>query len=203
MREDLDFLRRYKPTLIGLREAKKAAVCIPMIGTEDGWDILFEVRASDIGIQPGDICFPGGHLKEGEGTWEAAVREIREELLIQNDQIEQIGLMDVFGAGGANLYVYPYAVLLKGYENTFSSQEVEKVFRVPLSWFCNNDPEVYYTSMKIEPQEGFPYERIHGGRDYNWRERREDVLFYQYKEYTIWGMTAKIIHSFVEIYKKM
>ncbi len=196
---DLEFLKQHKPTLIGLPEAKKAAVCIPLIETEDGWDILFEVRAADIDSQPGDICFPGGGLEEGETTEEAAVREMREELLVTEDQIEVLGLMDVFGGGSGLLYVYPYAAVLRDYEDTFSPYEVERVFRVPLEWFLENSPEVYITSLQVVPEEKFPYERIHGGRDYAWRKRRDEVLFYQYGEETIWGMTAKIVEAFSRV----
>ncbi len=200
-KENLDFLRQHQPSLIGLKEARKAAVCIPLIDTEEGYHILFEVRSSDIAMQPGDICFPGGGMKKGETPWETAVREIKEELLIREDQIEQLGLMDVFGGVNGRLYVYPFAILLKGYQNTFSLQEVERVFEVPLSWFVQQEPEVYDVKMEVVIDDDFPYDRIYGGKEYQWRKRREDVLFYQYGEYTIWGMTAKMLHSFVEVYK--
>ncbi len=199
--DKLEFLKQHKPTLIGLAGAKKAAVCIPLIETEDGYDILFEVRSAGIGSQPGDICFPGGSLEDGETTQEAAVRETMEELRIDRDQIEVLGLMDVFGGISGTLYVYPYAVLLSGYEGTFSPDEVERVFTVPLAFFLEHAPEVYHTQLTVEPEEDFPYARVQGGRGYAWRERREEVLFYQYEEETIWGMTAKILDAFVKIWQ--
>ncbi len=199
-KDDLDRLRQHKPTLIGLPEAKKAAVCIPLIETEDGYDILFEVRTDDIDSQPGDICFPGGMLEEGEAPGEAALREIGEELCVSPGQVEVLGLMDLFGGGSGMLYVYPYAVLLRDYGDTFSPDEVARVFRVPAEYFREHGPEVYETRMQVIPEEGFPYERIHGGRDYGWRERRDDVLFYRYGDDTIWGMTAKMLQSFLKIF---
>ncbi len=199
-KDDLDRLRQHKPTLIGLPEAKKAAVCIPLIETEDGYDILFEVRTDDIDSQPGDICFPGGMLEEGETPGEAALREIGEELCVSPGQVEVLGLMDLFGGGSGMLYVYPYAVLLRDYGDTFSPDEVARVFRVPAEYFREHGPEVYETRMQVIPEEGFPYERIHGGRDYGWRERRDDVLFYRYGDDTIWGMTAKMLQSFLKIF---
>ncbi|MCD8332768.1 MAG: CoA pyrophosphatase [Clostridiales bacterium] len=201
MRKNLDFLREHKATVIGLPESKKAAVCIPLIETEEGYDILFEVRAADIESQPGDICLPGGAVEEGETTREAALRETQEELLVRAEQIEVLGLMDLFGGGAGRLYVYPYAAFLRDYQGTFSRDEVETVFRVPLDFFLENEPEVYHTTMKVIPEESFPYDRIHGGRAYGWRERREEVLFYQYGEYTIWGMTANIIHAFAGLFE--
>ncbi len=200
-KDKLEFLKQHKPTLIGLPEAKKAAVCIPLIETESGYDILFEVRSAGIGSQPGDICFPGGSLEEGETTEEAAIRETMEELQIERDRIEVLGLMDVFGGGSGMLYVYPYAALLSGYEGTFSPDEVERVFTVPLAFFLTHEPEVYHTRLTVHPEEGFPYARIQGGREYGWRERREEVLFYPYEEETIWGMTAKILAAFVKIWQ--
>lgn len=200
MKHDLNFLKQHKATVIGLPESRKAAVCIPLIQTEDGYDILFEVRAASIASQPGDICLPGGSVEEGETTREAALRETCEELLICSEQMEVLGLMDLFGGGTGRLYVYPYAVVLREYGGTFSTDEVEQVFCVPLDFFLNTEPEVYHTVMNVIPEEGFPFERIHGGRDYGWRERREEILFYQYGEYTIWGMTAKIIHAFAKLF---
>ncbi len=198
-RTDLNCLRQHKPTLIGMDTCRKAAVCIPLIETEEGYDLLFEVRSASIESQPGDVCFPGGMVIPGESTRDAALREMREELLICPEQTEMLGLMDVLG--GSRIYVYPYAVLLEQYENTFSEDEVASVFRVPLSFFLEQEPERYYTTMKVIPEEPFPFDRIYGGRDYAWRERREEILFYQYEEHTIWGMTAKMVRSFSEIFR--
>ncbi|MCD8150899.1 MAG: CoA pyrophosphatase [Clostridiales bacterium] len=200
MKHDLNFLRQHKATVIGLPESRKAAVCIPLLETADGYDILFEVRSASVASQPGDICLPGGSVEEGETTREAALREMCEELLVRPGQMEVLGLMDLFGGGTGRLYVYPYAVILKEYEGTFSTDEVAQVFSVPLDFFLNTEPEIYHTSMKVIPEAGFPFERIHGGREYGWRERREEILFYQYGEYTIWGMTAKIVHAFSRLF---
>ena len=81
----------------------------------------------------------------------------------------------------------------------FSTDEVEAVFRVPLQFFLETEPEVYYTRMKVIPGEDFPYDRIYGGRNYGWRERREEIFFYQYKQYNIWGMTAKMIEALARL----
>lgn len=194
-----DYLKNHKSTLIGMQQSRKSAVCIPLIETENGYDILFEVRSSKIDSQPGDICFPGGMVEVGETTQEAAIREMTEELLVAPSQIEMIGLMDILAVN--RLFVYPYAVILKEYKNTFSTDEVEDVFRVPLQFFLENKPEVYNIKMKVIPEEGFPYDRIHGGREYAWRDRQEEIFFYQYGKYTIWGMTAKMMESFGEIYR--
>jgi 8-oxo-dGTP pyrophosphatase MutT (NUDIX family) len=202
MEEYLKKLSNHKPSLIGMDTCKKSSVCIPLIKTEQGYDILFEVRSSNIDSQPGDVCLPGGMLEEGESAKEAAVREMTEELLISDTQIELLGLMDVLFTG-MGLMIYPYAVGLKDYQGTYSKDEVEEIFTVPLEFFLHTKPDVYHTHAKVIPEENFPYDLIYGGREYAWRTRREEVLFYQYGNRVIWGLTAKIMRSFTEIYKEV
>ena len=38
----------------------EAAVLLPIVRTEEGPAVLFEVRAKTLKRQPGEICFPGG-----------------------------------------------------------------------------------------------------------------------------------------------
>ena len=196
-KEQLNRISRHKASIIGMDQARKSAVCIPLIDTADGFDVLFEIRSSQIQSQPGDVCFPGGMVEPGETEAQAAVREMMEELLVDASQIHMVGPMDIFPA--SRLYVYPFVVLLEQYGNTFSTDEVEAVFRVPLQFFLETEPEVYYTRMKVIPGEDFPYDRIYGGRNYGWRERREEIFFYQYKQYNIWGMTAKMIEALARL----
>ena len=163
-KEQLNRISRHKASIIGMDQARKSAVCIPLIDTADGFDVLFEIRSSQIQSQPGDVCFPGGMVEPGETEVQAAVREMREELLVDASQIHMVGPMDIFPA--SRLYVYPFVVLLEQYGNTFSTDEVEAVFRVPLQFFLETEPEVYYTRMKVIPGEDFPYDRIYGGRNF-------------------------------------
>lgn len=200
MKKELEKLSQHKSTLIGIGDCMKSAVCIPLIETAQGYDILFEVRSSKIIHQPGDVCFPGGMLEPEETAKEAAVRETEEELLIRREQISVIGLMDVLYTGN-RLMIYPYAAVLQDYQNTYSRDEVETVFRVPLAFFLNTEPEVYRVEAQVIPGEDFPYDLVHGGKEYRWRNRREDILFYQYEGHVIWGLTAKIMRSFSGIYR--
>ena len=64
----------HKASIIGMDQARKSAVCIPLIDTADGFDVLFEIRSSQIQSQPGDVCFPGGMVEPGETEAQAAVR---------------------------------------------------------------------------------------------------------------------------------
>lgn len=196
---ELGRLSEHKPALIGADECVKSAVCIPLIRTEQGYEVLFEVRSSKIMHQPGDVCFPGGMLEAGETPEEAAAREMTEELLITREQFHIFGLMDVLYTGH-RLLMYPYAAELYDYKGTYSKDEVGEVFTVPLTFFLYTEPDVYQVEAQVFPGEDFPYNLVYGGKKYQWRKRKEDVLFYQYEGHVIWGLTAKIIKSFAGIY---
>ena len=110
--------------------------------------------------------------------------------------------MDVFLTEYGNL-VYPYAAILRDYEGTYSEDEVAEVFTVPLKFFLETEPEEFFAKVGSEPEENFPFDRIHGGRDYPWRKSRRAIYFYSYEGWEIWGMTARIMKAFVRILRTL
>lgn len=194
----LQKLRTHTPTLVGINRCKKFAVCIPLLETPQGYDLLFEVRSGTVGRQPGDICFPGGMMEPGETAEQTAVRECCEELLICREQIELLGMMDVLVEDGG-MVIDTFAVLLREYHNTFSEDEVSGIFTVPLEALLQMRPELYYTTEYTVPDDNFPFDRIVGGKQYPWRKKREEMFFYTWNDRTIWGITAKILEAFLEV----
>ena len=180
---------------------KKFGVLIPIIETLHGLSILFEVRARDLRRQPGEICFPGGSTMEGEPASAAAVREASEELLIATSSIEVLDELDIVNiySGGT---LQPVVGLLKDYNCSFSSDEVAEVFTVPLAFFVENQPERYDVAMRSVPDEGFPYDRIEGGKAYDWDYSYRSIYFYQYDGRNIWGLTAGILNDFIQKLKR-
>lgn len=188
----------YIPKRIGESHALRASVLIPLIRHADSSiHILFQVRSSKLPEQPGDICFPGGMAEPGEIPDQTAVRETSEELLVDPSCIELIGPSDILASG--KLLVHPYVGWLNDYENTFSKDEVKEVFTVPLQWLLEHEPERHVMEWKPTFQEDFPFDKIVGGRNYAWRERKDTVLFYEYEDHVIWGMTAKMLEAFLNI----
>ena len=181
------------PKPIGLEKVRETAVAVPLIKTEKGWEILFEVRSSQIPLQPGDICLPGGHREGEESPAETALREMEEELLISREQVELLGETDYLLTG--NLVIRPVLCLLRDYQGSFSREEVAEVFTVPLSFFQETEPERYEMRIRKVPAENFPYDRIQGGEQYRFHTWKEESLFYSYEGRTIWGYTAKILRS--------
>ncbi len=181
----------------------ESAVLIPLIYSEDkSWEILFERRALDLDVQPGDICLPGGRVETGEEPLEAALRETAEELLVPVSSIEMLGPADkVLGPG--QRIIHPFAGIIEGYEGTFSKEEVHETFSISVEWFRNNPPKAWQTSLENIPPEDFPYDLIYGGRNYKFRKRKHNMYFYENGERTVWGATAAIVRNFISMYEEI
>jgi 8-oxo-dGTP pyrophosphatase MutT (NUDIX family) len=191
------FLNR-KPGIIGEEQFRQYAVLIPILKESEDSFLLFEKRASNLRRQPGEICFPGGKLEPGESLLECAVRETIEELCIHQYQIKIIGPGDIF-ISPFNLVIHPFIGEIKEYQNTFSTEEVEEIIKIPLEFFRRGQPAKFKSKLINEPAEDFPYEWIPGGENYPWAKGSYDILFYQYENHIIWGMTARIVKSAVEL----
>lgn len=180
---------------------RDAAILVPIVEQDGELNILFEVRADRLRTQPGEVCFPGGSMEPPESPVEAALRETSEELLTKQSRIEVIAPLDVLLVP-AGLTVHPFLGALHGYEGTFSEAEVARICLIPLAWFLEHEPQVFETKVLTVPAEDFPYSLVPEGKDYKWRQGRYQVLFYQYDGLVIWGMTAKILRSFIELYRR-
>lgn len=187
-----------RPGILDRKPGMDFAVLVPLIEKDGEFRILFEVRSPKLKSQPGEVCFPGGAVEDGESRREAAVREAVEELLADKSQIEVLAPLDVLITPSGQM-VHPFLAVLRGYEGGFSEDEVERVFTVSLDWFAAHEPEEHIADVVTEPGEDFPFELVPGGRAYRWRKGEYRVLFYRNEEAVIWGMTAKILHSFIQM----
>ena len=182
-------------------EFNESAVMILLVEEEEELSIVFEVRALKLRSQPGDVCLPGGKVEGDEAPRETSIRETMEELILKRDQIEVIGDMDYYISPYGNR-MYAFVGILKYGEINPNQDEVNHIFKVPLKFFLEQEPLLY--KMEIGPvnQEGFPFHLINGGKDYNFRKGYLDEYFYEYNGYIIWGFTAQIIKSFIEVLQK-
>ncbi|WP_394523422.1 NUDIX hydrolase [Lacrimispora sp. JR3] len=187
-----------RPGIIGEESFRKYAVLVPVIDIDGTAHLLFEKRSPQLRHQPGEICFPGGKLESGETLKACAVRETVEELKVLSDQIKVIGPGDIY-LSPFQLMIHSFIGTIKEYQDTFSTDEVEAIIKVPLEFFKTNPPKTYILRLVQEPPENFPYEWIPGGEEYPWIKGNHEILFYQYGNITIWGMTAQIAKSAVEL----
>lgn len=201
----IDKVKSHKPTILGSEVFTNFAVLIPLILKEGDVHILFEVRSETLRRQPGEICFPGGKIdKQDQTPQDAAIRETEEELGIKKESISDVYSLD-YMVNPFSMIVYPFVGFIDGSEMKNidpNPSEVGELFTVPLSFFLENDPEVYQVNMAIQPEKDFPFHLIPGGKKYDWQVNHMDEYFYYYKNKTIWGLTAKIISHFIDVMKK-
>ena len=195
---------RKAPVRIDRDLHRGAAVMILLVPGETGPEILFEIRAGNV-AQPGEVCFPGGAIEEGETPREAAVRETAEELLVRKKDVRVLSPMHEMGAHGGRT-VWSYLACLREYHGTFDPEEVAEVFTIPLAWFLDYTPEEHTVESVQVRGSDYPYRLIPGGEHYPFRGSKVKAYFYHCsvggREIIIWGMTAKLLHEFIERYRK-
>lgn len=178
----------------------KAAVLLPLIEHQGQLSILFEVRSETLEGQPGEICFPGGHMEKQDPTpRDTAIRETAEELGVKSADITVLGPLDIL-VQPSNLIIYPYVGRINpGTHLMPQEDEVAEIFYVPLDYLRQAEPTISYTKMEMSPLPDFPFHLLPNGKDYDWRQGLYPVYFYIYERYIIWGLTARILAHFLTL----
>lgn len=176
------------------------AVLAPLVEKDGELHILYEVRAENLNRQPGEVCFPGGRIEDGESAEECAVRETAEELNIRPEDIRVIAQLD-FLHTYSNFTLYSLLGVVD-YEVAagmkVNPNEVKEVFLVPVSFFAENEPEIYCFDVLPNVGPDFPYEKINLD-GYNWRKGKSTVPIYRYGDRVIWGLTARITNHLMDL----
>ena len=124
------------------------------------------------------VALPGGHVdKKDSSPVNAAFRELEEELNIARDQIEFIGSM--------------------GHFQTIKKRDIE----VFIGWWQNMEP-VRYDTTEVARVLEIPIRTLlqtHRERNYQGRMPGVNELLYPYGDVVIWGVTARILHHFIEM----
>lgn len=180
------------------------AVLVPLVKWEGKLHVLYEVRAATLRRQPGEVCFPGGRMEGDEPPEQCALRETREELSIQSEDIQLLGRLD-FIAHRANFIMYP--ILAQVSETAVASMrpnpaEVGKTLLVPVDHLMTHPPLEYDYELIPKTGETFPYELIGIPRDYKWQKGGENVPVYPWEGHAIWGLTGRITRHLVGLLKE-
>lgn len=185
-----------RPGFVGYH--KEFSVLLPLVEKEDGLHVLFEMRSSKLDAQPGEVCFPGGAMEKGETPLQSAVRETMEELGIPREDIRIINKLDTLASHG-NLSIYCYLGVIQTDNIDINTDEVAEVFTVPLSFFIETTPEIEWVDIVQVPPDDFPYEKVNSPKAYEWRTGKVDIPIYMYGKNPIWGLTARMMHNFIQI----
>ena len=176
------------------------AVLVPLVERPEGLCLLYEVRASSMDRQPGEVCFPGGRMEPGESPEQCALRETEEELAIPRRQVELLGKPD-FICNQAGFLMQPVLGLVSaaGFAAmTPSPAEVAETFTVPLAFFKSHRAEDFSYTLLPEVPADFPYAEVGIPADYRWAQGRVNVPIWHWQGHAIWGMTARITRDLAD-----
>ena len=124
------------------------------------------------------VALPGGHVDESDpSALEAAYRELKEEVNIGRSQIEFIGSI--------------------GHFQTINYRDIQ----VFVGWWKEHG-DILFDSMEISRILKIPIRKltdIHIKKKYHGRIPDVNELLYPFQDVVVWGVTARILHHFIEI----
>lgn len=173
VRSDLDLNPGFD---FGLRELRPAAVLAPLIARPEGVSVLLTRRADTLTSHSGQIAFPGGRLDPGETAVQAALREAMEEISLDQNGVEILGLGDAYETGTGFLVTPVIGWLAEPPVVTPSEAEVADIFETP--WDFLMDAANHRRDF---------LDMADGDRRWFWAMPWEDRY--------IWGATAGIIRG--------
>jgi 8-oxo-dGTP pyrophosphatase MutT (NUDIX family) len=152
-----------------------AGVLVPLV---EHASVVFTKRGEALSRHPGEISFPGGIHQDGDATIaDTALREFEEELGVPPDAVELLGALPPVHTFVSGILIVPFVGTLSG-RPTFRPDrgEIAEVLEYPLDALAAAETEVEWA------RDGSVY-RGHA---------------YDMGDHTIWGATARILHSLLE-----
>jgi 8-oxo-dGTP pyrophosphatase MutT (NUDIX family) len=152
------------------RGARPAAVTFILYDAGGSWRVPFVRRRADLPDHPGQVALPGGGVRAGESAWEAAQREVAEEIGVPVGRLRPLGAGRPIYAAVSNFSVVPFVAHLPDPVPAFvhDERELEGVLEIPLDRLL--DDSAWLTS-------GEP-----------WRFR-----YLAHEESVVWGLTERIV----------
>ena len=163
-------------------DARPAAVLVPVYRDNGEWHILFTERTHTVEDHKGQVAFPGGRVDEADASRvETALREAEEEIGLRREDVTVLGRLDEL-LTVTQYRITPVVGLIPWpYPFVLSTSELSEVFGVPLKWLA--DPKNLETQLREPPLLG----------------PKIPVYYFRYQGHTIWGVTARMLLSFIEV----
>ena len=155
-----------------------AAVLVPVLTGEPEPRLVFTKRADTLSRHAGEISFPGGLLNPSETPVDAALRESEEELGLARAHVEVVGMLPPVQTHVSGIMIVPLVGVL-GVDPLFTpnNDEIDVVLEYPL-------PALVAASAE---------------RDLEHDGRRFRTYVFEMGNHTIWGATARILRSFLDV----
>ena len=164
-------------------EARPAAVLVPLYQDQDQWRILFTRRTDSVNEHRGQVSFPGGVIEKlDDDPRQTALREAEEEIGLRPEHVKIIGELNPLLTVTQFRITPIVGVFPWPYDLQPNPSEVARVFGVPIQWLADPDN---LTTQYHEPLISGPPMPVY--------------YFKPYQGEIIWGATARIILSFLQI----
>jgi 8-oxo-dGTP pyrophosphatase MutT (NUDIX family) len=115
-------------------DARAAAVIMMIYPHADQWHLVLTERQPHLAAHAGQVSLPGGALEQGESSWQAALRELEEELAVPCHVVHAIGVLPPVYIFHSNFAVTPWLARCD-HRPTFQMNpaEVAGLVELPLS----------------------------------------------------------------------
>ena len=165
---------------LGQQSLAPAAVLVPLIERPAGLHLLLTRRTEHLREHAGQISFPGGRVEPLDTSLrDTALREAAEEIGMRSDYVEVVGYLPPH-AVVTGFVITPVVGIVAGEATLVAdSSEVAEIFEAPLSFFLD------------------PANRLDGQR--SWHGVSFAVPEFQVGEHRVWGATAQIISTLIQI----
>jgi 8-oxo-dGTP pyrophosphatase MutT (NUDIX family) len=168
-------MRSERETMPGIDRA--AAVLAGLYEDAGELHIVLTRRTWELRAHSGEVSFPGGRQDDGEGLWETALREAREEIGLDPSGIEVLGELDHLATITSRSFIVPFVAALPRRPDTVANPaEVSAVLHVPVAELL--DPAIFR-----EERWTFP-----------WAEDRP-IFFFELVGDTVWGATGAMLRQ--------
>lgn len=165
-------------SLFGELTFRPASVLIPLVSREEGLHVLLTQRATGLHHHAGQISFPGGRYEPADVTpVETAIRETEEEIGLDRQRIEVIGMLPEYKTGTGYQVTPVVSLVTPPFEVRTDPGEVAAVFEVPLYFLMDG--------------------RHHQRRAFQMPDGSGQRIFYAmpYQQHFIWGATAGMLRN--------
>lgn len=167
---------------------KRAAVAIAVVPHGTGAGFLLTRRAPRMNAHAGQWALPGGRVDKGEDAVEAALRELREEIALDLDPAEVLGMLDDYPTRSGYLItpVVVWAVETGGMRP--NPGEVQSIHPFALGELTRPDSPVFLTI----PESERPVIRLPLGEDHI--HAPTAAVLYQFGEVGLRGRATRVAH---------
>jgi 8-oxo-dGTP pyrophosphatase MutT (NUDIX family) len=127
----LSYGRHFGPAAF---DARDAAVMILLYPRKGDWHVPLTIRPETMAAHAGQISFPGGMVEPGETTRDAALRELHEELGVEQSAVKVLGSLSTTYVFVSNFLVRPWiAASREPLAFKPCAEEVADVIEAPLA----------------------------------------------------------------------